>query len=82
MRTSSRLPVVESSHHRAPALDSPGIGVGLVLAAATLFAVNGTVSKLVLGSGLSSQRLVEIRCAGAAVVLCLLALARDRGSLA
>jgi drug/metabolite transporter (DMT)-like permease len=58
-----------------------GAGVGLVLAAATLFAVNGTVSKLVLTSGLSSQRLVEIRCAGAAVVLCLLALARDRRSL-
>ncbi len=56
-------------------------GVALILAAATLFAVNGTVSKLVLTSGLSSQRLVEIRCAGAAVVLCLLALARDRGSL-
>jgi drug/metabolite transporter (DMT)-like permease len=55
--------------------------VGLVLAAATLFAVNGTVSKLVLTSGLSSQRLVEIRCAGAAAVLCLLALARDRRSL-
>ena len=71
---------MESSHHRAAA-DRPGIGVGLVLAAATLFAVNGTVSKLVLTSGLSSQRLVEIRCAGAAVVLCLLALARDRGSL-
>ena len=52
-----------------------------MLAAATLFAVNGTVSKLVLTSGLSSQRLVEIRCAGAAVVLCLLALARDRRSL-
>jgi drug/metabolite transporter (DMT)-like permease len=52
-----------------------------VLAAATLFAVNGTVSKLVLTSGLSSQHLVEIRCAGAAVVLCLLALAHDRTSL-
>jgi drug/metabolite transporter (DMT)-like permease len=72
---------VKSSHHRAPALDSPAIGVGLVLVAATLFAVNGTVSKLVLTAGLSSQRLVEIRCAGAAVVLCLLALARDRRSL-
>jgi drug/metabolite transporter (DMT)-like permease len=62
-------------------MDSPGVGVGLVLAAATLFAVNGTVSKLVLASGLSSQRLVEIRCAGAAVFLCLLALALDRHSL-
>jgi drug/metabolite transporter (DMT)-like permease len=80
LERSSTLAVVESSDDRART-DSPGIGVGLVLAAATLFAVNGTVSKLVLTSGLSSQRLVEIRCAGAAVVLCLAALARDRGSL-
>ncbi len=71
---------MQSSDHRAP--DRQALtGVGLVLGAATLFAVNGTVSKLVLGSGLSAQRLVEIRCAGAAVVLCLLALARDRHSL-
>jgi drug/metabolite transporter (DMT)-like permease len=71
---------VESSDDRA-GTRGPGIGVGLVLAAATLFAVNGTVSKLVLTSGVSSQRLVEIRCAGAAVILCLFALARDRRSL-
>lgn len=69
---------MESSGDRAR---TTGTGVALILAAATLFAVNGTVSKLVLTSGLSSQRLVEIRCAGAAVVLCLLALARDRRSL-
>ena len=71
---------MRSSDDRA-ARTGTGRGVALILAAATLFAVNGTVSKLVLTSGLSSQRLVEIRCAGAAVVLCLLALARDRGSL-
>ncbi len=79
-RRSPTLAVVESSDHRSAARTA-AVGVGLVLAAATLFAVNGTVSKLVLASGLSSQRLVEIRCVGAAVVLCLLALARDRRSL-
>lgn len=49
------------------------LGVGLVLAAATLFAVNGTVSKLVLTQGLSALRLVEVRCAGAALVFALVA---------
>jgi drug/metabolite transporter (DMT)-like permease len=67
---------VQSSHDRAAS-----VGTGLVLAAAVLFAVNGTVSKLVLTSGLSPQRLVEIRCAGAAGVLGLVALARDPRSL-
>jgi len=57
-------------------------GIGFVVAAACLFAVNGTVSKLVLASGMSSLHLVEIRSAGAAAVLCLAALARDRRSLA
>jgi drug/metabolite transporter (DMT)-like permease len=52
------------------------------VAAACLFAVNGTVSKLVLASGMSSLHLVEIRCAGAAAVLCLVALARSPRSLA
>jgi hypothetical protein len=66
---------VESSHHRT-AQGAALAGVGFVVAAACLFAVNGTVSKLVLASGMSSLRLVEIRCAGAAVVLCLVALAR------
>jgi drug/metabolite transporter (DMT)-like permease len=52
-----------------------------VLAAAVLFAVNGTVSKLVMGSGMSSLHLVEIRCVGAAVLLTALALARNPASM-
>lgn len=48
----------------------PWTGVLLALGAAGLFAVNGTVSKLALGAGLTSLRLVQIRSAGAA--LCLL----------
>jgi drug/metabolite transporter (DMT)-like permease len=59
----------------------PLLGVGLILAAAGLFAVNGTVSKLVLESGLSSLRLVEIRCAAAALVFAAIAVARRPGSL-
>jgi drug/metabolite transporter (DMT)-like permease len=81
---------MESSHHpaalplrfaRRPTVSGSFAGVGLVVAAACLFAVNGTVSKLVLGSGLSALHLVEIRSAGAAVVLCLAALAGDRRGL-
>jgi drug/metabolite transporter (DMT)-like permease len=52
----------------ASASAHPLLGVGLVLAAAVLFAVNGTVSKLVLTTGLDSLRLVEIRCLAAALV--------------
>jgi drug/metabolite transporter (DMT)-like permease len=57
------------------------VGVLLVLAAAVLFSVNGTVSKLTLRSGLSALRLVEIRCLGAALVLIAIALLRDRRSM-
>ncbi len=42
------------------------LGYTMVLVAATLFAVNGTVSKVVLGSGLSSLELTQIRSTGAA----------------
>lgn len=41
-------------------------GVAFATLAAFLFALNGSVSKTVLESGLSSQRLVELRSAGAA----------------
>src|SRR3954452_16359028 len=36
----------------------------MALAAGTLFAINGTVSKVILESGISSLRLTEVRCAG------------------
>jgi drug/metabolite transporter (DMT)-like permease len=45
----------------------PGLGYLMVACAATLFAVNGTVSKVVLGSGLSSLELTQIRSTGAAL---------------
>src|SRR5438093_8719100 len=53
----------------------------MVLVAATLFAVNGTVSKVVLSSGLSSLRLTEARCTGALVGLALILLATRPASL-
>jgi drug/metabolite transporter (DMT)-like permease len=47
----------------------PWVGVGAALLAAFLFALNGTVSKIVLQSGISTYRLVQVRSAGAAVCL-------------
>ena len=47
----------------------PVLGYGMVLLAATLFAVNGTVSKVILDAGLPSSRLAEIRSTGALVGL-------------
>jgi drug/metabolite transporter (DMT)-like permease len=47
----------------------PVLGYAMVWAAALLFAVNGTVSKVILESGVSSTRLVQARTTGALVVL-------------
>jgi drug/metabolite transporter (DMT)-like permease len=49
----------------------------MVMTAATLWAVNGTVSKVILTTGLSSLRLAEVRSTGAFVLLAL-ALAATR----
>jgi threonine/homoserine efflux transporter RhtA len=51
------------------------VGYGMVALAATLFAINGTVSKVILRSGINSQQLTEVRCAGALLGLMLIALA-------
>jgi drug/metabolite transporter (DMT)-like permease len=59
----------------------PVIGYAMALSAGTLFAVNGTVSKVVLKSGLSSLRLTEVRCAGALAGLALILLATRPRSL-
>src|SRR5919201_4953634 len=60
--------------------ERPGLGYLMVACAATLFAVNGSVSKVVLGSGLSSLELTQIRSTGAAAgfLLFLALFARDR----
>lgn len=59
----------------------PALGYAMVAAAATLFAVNGTVSKVILDAGIDSQQLTEVRCAGALVGLTLIALAIRPASL-
>jgi drug/metabolite transporter (DMT)-like permease len=53
----------------------------MVLGAALLWALNGTISKVVLASGLSSLRLAEARSTGAALGLIGLLALRRRGSL-
>jgi drug/metabolite transporter (DMT)-like permease len=57
------------------------IGYGMVAVAATLFAINGTVSKVILGSGIDSEQLTEVRCAGALTGLLLIALVTRPASL-
>jgi len=47
----------------------PVLGYAMVLAATCMWGVNGTVSKAILGAGLSSPRLTEVRSTGAAVAL-------------
>jgi drug/metabolite transporter (DMT)-like permease len=53
----------------------------MVAVAATLFAINGTVSKVILGSGVDAQQLTEVRCAGALLGLMLIALATRPAAL-
>ena len=45
----------------------PAVGYAMVLSAALLFALNGTVSKVVLQSGISSLELTQVRATGACV---------------
>jgi drug/metabolite transporter (DMT)-like permease len=52
-----------------PATRRPLLGYAMVWTAALLFAVNGTVSKVILESGVSSLRLAELRSIGAAIGL-------------
>jgi drug/metabolite transporter (DMT)-like permease len=59
----------------------PLLGYAMVLAAASLWAVNGTVSKVILASGLSSLELAEVRSTGAFVLLALVLAATRPGSL-
>ncbi len=60
----------EAGHDRRPA-----IGYAMVISAALLFALNGTVAKVVLQSGISSLELTQVRATGAflgfAIVLAL-----------
>jgi drug/metabolite transporter (DMT)-like permease len=49
----------------------PAVGYLLTVAAAALFAVNGTVSTLALQAGIPATRLTALRCTGAALALVL-----------
>src|SRR5260370_8647074 len=53
----------------------------MVLSAAALVGINGSVAKVALSSGLTSLRLTEARCAGACLGLMLIAFVRDPASL-
>jgi len=59
----------------------PALGYAMVIAAATLFGLNGAVSKVALSSGMSALRLTEARSAGAFIGLTAFALATRPGSL-
>jgi drug/metabolite transporter (DMT)-like permease len=59
----------------------PAIGYAMALGAGTLFALNGTVSKVILKSGLSSLRLTEVRCTGALIGLAAILMATRPESL-
>jgi drug/metabolite transporter (DMT)-like permease len=49
----------------------PVLGYAMVMTAATLWAVNGTVSKVILTTGLSSLRLAQVRSTGAFLLIAL-----------
>jgi drug/metabolite transporter (DMT)-like permease len=59
----------------------PGIGYAMVIAAALLFALNGTVSKVVLQSGISSLELTQVRATGAFLGFALVLVLTRRQSL-
>jgi drug/metabolite transporter (DMT)-like permease len=56
-------PILRIPHE--PHLPRPALGYAMVATAATLFAVNGVVSKVIEATGFSSQRLTEVRSTGA-----------------
>ena len=60
---------------------APGVGYLMVAGSAALFAINGTVSKVVLESGVTSFRLTQARCAGALIGLGLIVLLTRPASL-
>ena len=64
--TSELAPAHEERGTRLP---RPALGYAMLVLSATLFSINGTVSKVALASGLSSSRLTEIRSLGALVGL-------------
>jgi drug/metabolite transporter (DMT)-like permease len=66
----------EAGHEQRPAL-----GYVMVISAALLFALNGTVSKVVLQSGISSLELTQVRATGAFLGFAVILAFTRRGSL-
>jgi drug/metabolite transporter (DMT)-like permease len=59
----------------------PLLGYGMIFLASTLFAINGTVSKVIQDAGLSSARLTEVRSTGAFAGFALVLAATNRRAL-
>jgi drug/metabolite transporter (DMT)-like permease len=59
----------------------PALGYAMVISAALLFALNGTVSKVVLQSGISSLELTQVRATGAFLAFALVLALTRRESL-
>jgi drug/metabolite transporter (DMT)-like permease len=59
----------------------PLLGYGMIFLASTLFAVNGTVSKVIQDAGLSSARLTQVRSTGAFAGLALVLALTNRRAL-
>jgi drug/metabolite transporter (DMT)-like permease len=64
-----------------PEVRRPLLGYAMVWVAATLFAINGTVSKVILESGVTSLRLAQLRSSGALLGLGVLVLLLARRTL-
>jgi drug/metabolite transporter (DMT)-like permease len=73
--TEAPFPVPPARHRH------PRLGYAMAAAAAVLWGVNGTVSKVILASSISSDRLAEVRSAGAAVGLLAVILVSAPGRL-
>jgi drug/metabolite transporter (DMT)-like permease len=57
----------------------PALGAAMVVLASALFAVNGTVSKLILRAGMDAPRLTTLRATGAVLGLLLITLCTGTG---
>jgi drug/metabolite transporter (DMT)-like permease len=72
-------PILRIPHE--PHEPRPALGYTMVATAATLFAVNGVVSKVIEASGFSSQRLTEVRSTGAFLGLAAIVALTDRDAI-
>ena len=73
-------PILRIPHE--PHEPRPALGYAMVATAATLFAVNGVVAKVIEATGFSSQRLTEVRSTGAFIGLVLIVALTRRGAVA